>query len=71
MAKANDEKKRVKAVYIIQQKEGSTDPKDSFWIKIGVAFVNKDESLNVLLDALPIDGKLHIRNFKAKEEAQA
>ncbi len=29
--------------------------------RIGVAFVNADESLNVLLDAFPVNGRLHIR----------
>ena len=31
------------------------------WVKAGVAFANKDGSINVYLDVLPIDGKLHIR----------
>ena len=29
--------------------------------RIGVAFVNADQSLNVLLDAFPVNGRLHIR----------
>lgn len=33
----------------------------SIWTRIGCAFGNKDGSLNVYLDALPVDGKLHIR----------
>jgi len=33
----------------------------SFWTRIGVAFVNKDKSLNVKLDAVPVSGQLHIR----------
>ncbi len=36
----------------------------SLWIKIGSAFVNKDGSINVFLDTLPIDGRLHIRDPK-------
>lgn len=37
------------------------------WIKIGVAFVNKDHSINVVLNALPTNGKLHIRDPKPQE----
>jgi hypothetical protein len=37
------------------------------WIKIGVAFENKDGSLNVLLDALPVNGHLNIRTPKLGE----
>jgi hypothetical protein len=33
----------------------------SEWIKIGVAFENKDGSLNVIFDAIPLNGKVHIR----------
>ena len=54
-----------KEVYTIIDKEGE---KKSRWIKVGIAFVNKDNSLNVLLDALPLNGKLHIRDKREKEE---
>ncbi len=40
--------------------------------RIGTAFVNRDESITVLLDALPLGGKLQIRQprpgeFRPKE----
>lgn len=35
--------------------------KKGFWQRIGVAFENKDGSLNVKLNALPVNGTLHIR----------
>jgi len=34
----------------------------SRWVRVGVAFENKDGSLNVLLDALPLSGRLQIRS---------
>jgi hypothetical protein len=40
----------------------------SIWIRVGVAFVNKDGSLNVKLNALPVNGTLHIRDRKEKEQ---
>jgi len=40
--------------------------KKGFWLKIGVAFENQDGSLNVALNCLPLDGKLHIRDRKDK-----
>ena len=33
----------------------------SRWVRVGVAFDNRDGSLNVLLDALPLSGRLQIR----------
>lgn len=37
-------------------------PGGSTWVRAGSAFVNKDGSLNILLDVLPLDGKLHVRD---------
>lgn len=53
-----------KVVYtIIENGEGK-----SFWRLIGAAFVNRDDSLTVLLDALPVNGRLHIREPSEREE---
>jgi len=38
----------------------------TIWVRAGTAFVNKDESLNIYLDALPIDGQLHCREYVEK-----
>jgi hypothetical protein len=32
------------------------------WLRIGMAFVNRDGSLNVKLDAVPLSGQLQIRD---------
>lgn len=34
-----------------------------YWVKAGVGFVNRDESVNLWLDVLPIDGTLHCREM--------
>jgi hypothetical protein len=47
----------------------SRDGEKAFWVKIGVAFTNRDGSVNVILDALPIGtNRLQIR--EPKEEAR-
>lgn len=33
----------------------------SIWVRAGVAEVNRDGSVNLYLDVLPLDGKLHVR----------
>lgn len=43
------------------------DGKKSIWTKIGSAFVNKDGSINAFLEALPIDGRLHIREPRTQK----
>jgi hypothetical protein len=40
----------------------------SFWTRCGVAFVNRDGSINVKLELMPLDGELHIREPKPKEK---
>jgi len=52
------------AVFSIRENKGG-----SIWVRAGSAFVNKDGSLNVLLDVLPLDGKLHVREAGEKREA--
>ena len=46
-----------KVVYAIVER----GPK-KHWLRIGLAFVNRDGSLNVRLDAVPLTGQLHIRD---------
>jgi hypothetical protein len=54
------------AVFSIRENKGG-----SVWVRAGSAFVNRDGSLNVLLDVLPLDGKLHVREAGEKKEAEA
>jgi hypothetical protein len=41
---------------------------ETTWVKGGSAFVNRDGSVNVYLDVLPLDGRLHIRDETEKKE---
>ena len=50
--------KNRKTVYTIIDKPGL---KKSIWMKIGIAWENQDQSWNVYLDALPLNGKMQIR----------
>lgn len=43
--------------------------KKTAWTRIGVAFENRDGSLSVLLDSLPVDGKLQIRAYEPRDRA--
>lgn len=44
--------------------------KKSVWTRVGTAFINKDDSMNVYLNVLPLDGKLHIRDKKSNQERE-
>lgn len=54
------------AVFSIREGKGG-----SIWVRAGSAFVNKDGSLNVLLDVLPLDGKLHVREAAERKDTAA
>ena len=53
-----------KAVYTIVERQGS---EKKHWVRIGSAFVNRDQSLNVKLDAVPVNGTIHIREIDEEE----
>jgi hypothetical protein len=54
---------KYKVAYVITERNDRT-----YWNRIGVAFTNKDGSLNVKLDALPIGGTLQIRDYEPRDE---
>ena len=60
-------------VYTVIKREG----KDDFWLNLGVAFKHEDgEGYNLLLQAMPLDGKLVLRTYKdepdeAKEDGKS
>lgn len=60
------EQSKIKFIYVITGKG-----ERKFWNKVGVAFVNRDGSLNCKLDSLPVDGELHIRDYVAPAERGA
>lgn len=50
--------------YTVVKREG----KEDFWLNIGVAFAHEDgEGFNLLLQAMPFDGKLVLRSYKEDE----
>lgn len=55
------------AVYAINEKDGD---RAAWWQKIGMAFTNRDGSISIYLDALPLGtNKLQVR--EAREEGKA
>jgi hypothetical protein len=57
------EQPKFKVAYVITERNDKT-----YWNRIGVAFTNKDGSINVKLDALPIGGTLQIRDYEPRED---
>lgn len=40
------------------------------WLRVGMAFVNRDGSINVRLDAIPLSGQLHIRDEAPRTDSE-
>jgi len=54
-----DQTKNMKAVYtVVERGQGK-----SFWVRVGVGFTNRDGSLNLRLDAIPVNGTLQVRDW--------
>ena len=43
------------------------EDKKSAWTEIGVGFTNRDGSINVLLNSLPLDGKVQLRTYEPRK----
>ena len=57
---------KMKIVYVITERNGR-----HYWNRVGVAFVNRDGSLNVKLEAVPVSGEFQIRDYTPRDEAAA
>ena len=49
----------------VEGKNGKT-----WWVRVGNAFINRDGSTNVYLNAYPTTGKLQIRDMDPKDAQQ-
>lgn len=44
--------------------------KKDFWLRVGTAFENRDGSWSIVLDALPVNGKLIVRDEREREQRE-
>ena len=56
----DDQSRTMKTVFTVVDR----GPGKSFWIRVGVGFTNRDGSLNLKLDALPVSGTLQVRDWE-------
>jgi hypothetical protein len=62
------EDNKVKIAYTVVER--NKDGK-KFWVRVGAAFVNRDGSLSVRLDAMPVNGELQIRDYQPRDVREA
>ena len=56
---------KMKIAYVVTQRGTQ-----KYWTRIGVAFVNKDGSINVKLEAVPVSGEIHVRDYVPRDESR-
>jgi hypothetical protein len=54
----------MKAVFTIVERGSSNGMTKSYWTRVGVGFVNKDGSITLKLDCIPISGTLQVREWE-------
>lgn len=57
------EANKIKVVFTVVERNGK-----SFWVRIGIGAVNRDGSINLKLDAVPVNGSLQIRDYEPYED---
>lgn len=56
-------------VFVVEDREGEGDDNDAFWTRIGSAWPHKDgKGLNLVLSALPVNGRLVLREYTPEDE---
>jgi hypothetical protein len=63
------DEKNMKIVWTITERTTNGATK-SFWTKVGVGFVNRDGSISLRLDCIPISGTLQVREWEPMERRQ-
>jgi hypothetical protein len=60
--------KTMKVVWtVVERGQGGK----SFWTRVGVGFVNRDGSMTLRLDAIPISGTLQVREWQEPYDRRA
>jgi hypothetical protein len=58
-----EQSRNMKLVYtVVERGQGK-----SFWTRVGIGSVNRDGSLNLRLDAIPVNGVLQVRDWEPLE----
>ena len=60
-----------RVAYAVSEPSSPDDEAKSYWTKVGVTFLNKDGSETVVLDAIPVNGRLVLQEPKKTEEDES
>ncbi len=66
-SEAREGSRKMKIVYTITERQ----PGKSFWTRVGAGFINRDGSINLRLDAIPVSGTLQVRDWEPRDDRDA
>ena len=67
----DDQGRTMKAVWtMVERSQPSATGAKAYWTRVGVGFVNRDGSITLRLDALPVNGTLQVRDWEPAERRQ-
>ena len=65
----SDNKKPTHKVFVVEEREGEGKDEDAFWTRVGSAWPHKDgKGFNIVLSALPLNGRLVLREFSEDDD---
>jgi hypothetical protein len=65
-----EQARNMKTVWTVTERAQTGGATKSFWTRVGVGFVNRDGSINLRLDAIPINGTLQVREWEPADRAR-
>jgi hypothetical protein len=63
----DQQRSNMKAVYSLVERATNGSGTKTYWTRVGVGFVNRDGSITLRLDAIPINGQLQVREWEPYE----
>ncbi len=54
----------MKAVFTVVERGAGK----SYWVRVGVGFVNRDGSITLKLDAIPVNATLQVRDWESRDD---
>jgi len=59
----------VRKVFVVEEREGEGKDENAFWTRVGSAWSHKDgKGYNIVLSALPLNGRLVLREFSEDDD---
>ncbi len=62
-----DNARNMKVVYTVVERGQPNGLTKSYWTRVGVGFVNRDGSITLRLDCIPLSGTLQVREWEPYE----